>query len=673
MPKKARPRAGAAPAPRPEPVRRPRALRWAVLAVFLVLCGTAEERTFGTISDEQQMLHTATSMAWFGEIGIARGQFFAIHRPAGDAVAPYGMGLPLLEVPLVLAAGSWEKAFGARSSQTLFVLLQILLVTAASAGAGLLARQLGVPPSGEALAAVATGLGSPLWGAIESGLSEPLQAAVSVFAVLGAARAAALPASRTRWAVLAGALTGYALLIKGLNVALGPVLLLPLALDGELAWKDRLRLVGLAAAGAVLPFCAWLAFEFVRFGSPLSSYSGQAFTHPFLDGLWRLLVGANKGLLLYFPLLPLSVLGAAALLRRRESRGTALAAAGTLGALLLVSASWWAWDGTGGWGPRFLLPALPLLAALAAAALASRPALRPLAFGLLAAGMAVNALGALQSSWAALTLLQATPAVKGTARDVERFPPYHVTVSPSGEMELSRIFVSGVDAAYAPIRLHAYLLWSRLTAGDEIELRQRLRSPPWLRAHPEAVPELDPPPATNNAILLDLLKSPFRWPHLFRATLADGAERTRYAAAYDVAIADQALRNLDLGRPEQALRAARRFHELAPSGYSAALVLEALRMGRRDDEYAALRAGLSPREAGSPFVLLVEALRARDQGAPEPARRLLSAAASRMRNPRLLAALAQPPEAWPRGYRELTTDLLERAQTVERPGQRWVP
>jgi hypothetical protein len=77
MPKKARPRAGAAPAPRPEPVRRPRALRWAVLAVFLVLCGTAEERTFGTISDEQQMLHTATSMAWFGEIGIARGQFFA--------------------------------------------------------------------------------------------------------------------------------------------------------------------------------------------------------------------------------------------------------------------------------------------------------------------------------------------------------------------------------------------------------------------------------------------------------------------------------------------------------------------------------------------------------------------------------------------------------------------
>jgi len=74
------------------------------------------------------MLSTATALARFGEIGIARGHYFAVHRAAGDAVAPYGMGLPILEAPLVRAAGLWERVLGARTSQTLFVLLQIALV-----------------------------------------------------------------------------------------------------------------------------------------------------------------------------------------------------------------------------------------------------------------------------------------------------------------------------------------------------------------------------------------------------------------------------------------------------------------------------------------------------------------------------------------------------------------
>ncbi|MGZ5430933.1 MAG: hypothetical protein ACXWEX_05985, partial [Thermoanaerobaculia bacterium] len=71
----------------------PRALGLSVLAAFLLLAGTAEERTLGTVSDEQQMLYTAISIAETFELGIARGQTFAIARPAGDAVSPYGMGL----------------------------------------------------------------------------------------------------------------------------------------------------------------------------------------------------------------------------------------------------------------------------------------------------------------------------------------------------------------------------------------------------------------------------------------------------------------------------------------------------------------------------------------------------------------------------------------------------
>src|SRR5450631_3868237 len=84
---------------RPDPRRR--AFLLTIAAVFFVLSGTAEERTFGTVSDEQQMLATSLSMATFGEIGVARGQRFMIPRPEGDAVMPYGMGQSLIEAPVL--------------------------------------------------------------------------------------------------------------------------------------------------------------------------------------------------------------------------------------------------------------------------------------------------------------------------------------------------------------------------------------------------------------------------------------------------------------------------------------------------------------------------------------------------------------------------------------------
>ena len=57
-----------------------------------------------------------------------------------------------------------------------------------------------------------------------------------------------------------------------------------------------------AVLSGFLPVAAvWLYFEISRFGHPLAGYAGEGFTHPFVDGAWRLLVGPNKGLLLYFP------------------------------------------------------------------------------------------------------------------------------------------------------------------------------------------------------------------------------------------------------------------------------------------------------------------------------------------------------------------------------------
>src|SRR5262249_52750977 len=124
--------------------------------------------------------------------------------------------------------------------------------------------------------------------------------------------------------------------------------------------------LGAAAAGLVLSLAIWLGFELARFGRPFSSYGkNQRFDNALLDGLWRLTVGPNKGLLLYFPLLLLAVWGVVRMARDRATWGAAAAIGGTSLVIVCLYAKWWAWDGSSGWGPRLIVPTIPLLAAAA--------------------------------------------------------------------------------------------------------------------------------------------------------------------------------------------------------------------------------------------------------------------------------------------------------------------
>jgi len=112
-------------------------LAGAVLLVTVVLVATTDERLFGLVTDGQIMTRTAYSMVSLGELGMARGHAVNRPRPEGDAVTRYGIGPSIVQtIPAGLAA-PFEKVFGLGSSQTLFVLEQILWVVLASLGAAL--------------------------------------------------------------------------------------------------------------------------------------------------------------------------------------------------------------------------------------------------------------------------------------------------------------------------------------------------------------------------------------------------------------------------------------------------------------------------------------------------------------------------------------------------------
>ena len=622
--------------------RRP--LAFALGLAALVLALTTDERVFGLLTDGQVMTRTAYAMAALSEIGIARGHAVDVVRPLGDAVTRYGMGPSLVRVPPAALAGPFEKAFGPGSSQTLFVLEQILLVLLAAAAAGLLARAWGLDARGVRRAALGAALASPLWAYAGSDWSEPLLAAcvggAFACAALAGREAAKRPVLLT---AAAGACAGFALLAKSLLVVLIPVILAVVILEAPPARRAARAAACLAGAA---PFAAlWLGFEVVRFGRPFGSYAGEPFSHPVLDGIWRLLVGPNKGLVLYFPLVLLSVAGALALAKRR--RAVALGVAVFGGLLLVASAAWWSWDGTSGWGPRLLVPLVPVLAALAAVGAAAAP--RALWAALFAAGVAVNALGALQPdavlTWY-YTILEPRPL---DASERSRFPEFATVRDPAGrEVRLLPIHDTAMHAGLSPLRVNAWLLVQRLAGGDVLAA---LATPPWRTDRPGqrvAVPVAQAVPASARVFLT----SRFRWPHL-GMSLTRSAGQTDTVLAFVDCLYDQALRAQDMGRDDRAIAFAEELYARIPSAQTAATLAEAYRLAGRKETLADFVASLPAAQKASPDFGLVLALASRDLGNEAQARQVLGQVRAADPRPEYERLAATPIGEWPQGLRAL--------------------
>jgi len=104
-------------------------------------------------------------------------------------------------------------------------------------------------------------------------------------------------------------------------------------------------------------------FNWTRYGSPLtfgfSALQHTSFTTPLLLGLYGLLISPGKGLLFYNPIAWAGLIGLAIMFRTR--RREAILFALILVAELLFFAVYEYWTGGWNWGPRYILPVLPLL------------------------------------------------------------------------------------------------------------------------------------------------------------------------------------------------------------------------------------------------------------------------------------------------------------------------
>jgi hypothetical protein len=151
------------------------------------------------------------------------------------------------------------------------------------------------------------------------------------------------------------------------------------------------------AAGCLPGVIAQAVLDLARFGDVFQTGYHTAFDKgfslPLVKGLWWNLASPYRSIFLYAPAVLIFAFGLREFMRKR--RGEAYLLIAIIVYVFLMYSGWWAWHGGWCWGPRFLLPVLPLLLLPGLVAARTRPRLVALAAVLGIVGFGVNLAGVL--------------------------------------------------------------------------------------------------------------------------------------------------------------------------------------------------------------------------------------------------------------------------------------
>jgi hypothetical protein len=310
------------------------------------------------VSDTSFSLQTAQAIVAHGRLDIPYSEGATLRGPDGRSYSKYGIGLALYYVPLVVASDALSNFTRLPEPE-----LTGFLISFANIPFGLLAlvmfsrllRQFGVSGVSAWLLPLGLGLGTLAWRYAGYDFSEEMQMGLLMLAVYGVARGTPK--------AIAGGGAGFAglFLVKILYAAFFPLFLVYLTMrPGSL--RQRIHNATLFTFPFVLAGClvAWL--NAARFGNPLESgYGGEARMF-FPWQLWRtipqLLGSLDKGLLIFCPILILGFFGWREFASRH--RPEAVLYAGLIVGNLILAGAWYSWGGAWSWGPRLLVPVIPL-------------------------------------------------------------------------------------------------------------------------------------------------------------------------------------------------------------------------------------------------------------------------------------------------------------------------
>lgn len=408
---------------------------WAVAGILALL----SPFTFPVAPDGLLVLRTAGALAFEGTLVLPPAAPGTQLHPWFFRPAPFGReGVVAVYQPLssvwraaALRASAALPAGPPRglAADLLLVLGPILLTAGAVFPLSRLLRYGGLgaraaPPTAAALV-LGTFLG-PLGG---TDFSEPLLVLFVLVAFERSLRSTRLRRRPGGSLFAAGFVGVLANLVKPVAGAALPALALPALLvpGGEGRWRRLLAF----AAGALPATALFLAANVLRTGHALEVGYGDQPLGDLVSPLWtflRITLLPNRGLFWLAPVSMVALAGIAILLRNRVRRVDGLAALLGFGGFFAVNLAYWAWEGGMGWAPRYLAPAVALLAPGLAAGAKTWPRLT---VALLSAGFLLNVPGYLLDPD---RVYRVAAARDGTHEPIGPFVPLHADTRAGGTL-----------------------------------------------------------------------------------------------------------------------------------------------------------------------------------------------------------------------------------------------
>jgi hypothetical protein len=329
-------------------------------AVWLAYVGTAGG-TLGT-GDAVAMFEQAQSIVDRRALDVPASQSSEAWRgPDGRYHVPFGIAQALYDIPFLLAGRIAARVapLDPRNPDTLpkaaVAMGSTVSAAVAVAAAFLLAWVLSRDRRASWFTGIAAAFATPLWPYSKYGFNAALAAAALAGAI--ALVAAGWTTRRRRLVALGGCAMGVAVLTRH-ELFIAAALAL-----GWLAWAGRRRgdpwsAMWPAVPGVLAAALVWTVLNEIRFGHPLWTGHRPAFSFAGLPGLT---ISPSGSLLLYAPLVIVGGFGLLGPLKRREPVAVLIAAV-SLG-MFAFYAALDDWLGTRSYGPRYLLPIVPLLVA----------------------------------------------------------------------------------------------------------------------------------------------------------------------------------------------------------------------------------------------------------------------------------------------------------------------
>lgn len=323
---------------------------------------------------------TAESLLTRGTLQLPPGQL-----DSGSHYSRYGLGHPIAELPLLALGLGVQQLNGAPDSiRYLFVMLLDPIMSALGVALLFLCakRMFGSERLAIILSLIYFFSTFAFVFATQS-WSEPIVTTLLLLAFYAMLRVfTAEERQQHTWLMVTGFALGYALITRPEYVIVAAIFGLWWAArrGAELRQEGRgwgkvgvvLFSGGLRLAVPLMTFVLLdLSYNYVQSGSLfMNSYSamGISLGYPWLSGVYGLLISSGKGLVLYAPPVIHCLWAGSRLWRKYRWEATLIGL--VFGVMLIFYATYPFWQGGATWGPRFLLPTLPLLILASGAALA---------------------------------------------------------------------------------------------------------------------------------------------------------------------------------------------------------------------------------------------------------------------------------------------------------------